>query len=376
MAKPIVIVQESLKHYRIPLFNRLSQKLANNLIVLAGNRDELSSTLLQSCEFEVDKIESPPLANGTLTYQDFIPTARHYRPAAMVVPQSVRNVGLYYALLRKKALRCPLIIWGHGSGRYRPITDNHPLNKLHAFQLNRADACILYTERKAKEARQRVSQTAIFTAHNTLDTNLLGTIYDDLKQKSEQNLRTRLGLNQDKIFVFIGRLHKQKAPALLLDLVYSLRGRGQNVSAIFIGEGPERTSLENDARRRQIPALFLGAINEWTHSAPYIFLASALVMPQWVGLAANHGIALGTPILCYEPAPGSPIHPPEIDYVVDGVTGFIVPFGEQDSFADRAEDLIAKGETFQSQCIAYTKANLKVENWVGGFLSAFREVGI
>ena len=69
--------------------------------------------------------------------------------------------------------------------------------------------------------------------------------------------------------------------------------------------------------------------------AAYMKLASALVIPGFVGLAVNHAFAHGLPVITRT----NELHSPEIEYLVPGENGLIVD-GDLDAFLLAIEDFV------------------------------------
>ena len=361
-------------HYRIPLFRSLNEALDGELIVVYGQAPGQDTIgVEEELGFRRILIRNHWVRGEALVYQNLIHVARSLCPTAILTEHSVRNLGLFELLFAVRRSNIPVLLWGHGRSQRRPLNTPSLQNSMHRWLIRNADGYVAYTRSRAAEVSAIFPNKPVFFATNTLDTQVLFKLRRDLEQEGRGTVLQRLGLKDKHYILFIGRLHSDKSPALVLDLARALKSRGRNIGVLFIGSGPERARLV--AAAHGLPDVhFLGEINDWKASAPYIYVCSALVMPQWVGLAANHGLALGTPILCFTPQPGGPIHPPEIDFVVEDLTGFEVPYGDWELFVTRAELLLDKHAHFKRQCIEYAKREIAVERWLEGMLEAIRTV--
>lgn len=79
--------------------------------------------------------------------------------------------------------------------------------------------------------------------------------------KSQNLSRKIIGIdNDDLVILFVGRFTKRKRPLDLLKVLKKLNN--SKISAIFIGDGPERKNMENFAITNNIKAKFTGFINQ------------------------------------------------------------------------------------------------------------------
>jgi glycosyltransferase involved in cell wall biosynthesis len=140
---------------------------------------------------------------------------------------------------------------------------------------------------------------------------------------------------------YIGRLERYKQIDVLLRAVAKLSERFPEARIDVIGRGSERARLEQVARA--------AGVAERTHFVGFVsdeerdhLLASARVCvcpstKEGWGLTVIEANALGTPVVATD-APGLR------DSVEEGRTGFLVPDGDVDAFADRIGALLSDVE--------------------------------
>lgn len=86
------------------------------------------------------------------------------------------------------------------------------------------------------------------------------------KEEARRQMRAELGLRDDELAIlYVGKLIPRKRPK---DLLAALRliqqrqdGAGRNVRILFAGNGEMLSALEEEARRHDLPATFLGFVN-------------------------------------------------------------------------------------------------------------------
>ena len=152
------------------------------------------------------------------------------------------------------------------------------------------------------------------------------TVRFDPARRSPQ-IRAQLAPGGELIAGYVGRLATEKRVELLAKITALPR-----VRLVIVGAGPAEAML-----RRHLPdALFLGerrgdelaavyaSLDVFVHSGPY----------ETFGQTLQEAAASGLPVVA--PAAGGPL-----DLVDDGVTGFLVPPGDPDAFADAVARLAA-----------------------------------
>lgn len=149
--------------------------------------------------------------------------------------------------------------------------------------------------------------------------------------------RERFGIGRDDlVLVTVGRLVKRKGVDQLLDVLARLRN--ERVKLLVLGSGPCGDALERQAARLGLgPRVrFVGRVTE---QAKFEMLASADLyvstsQHEGFGLVFLEAMACGLPIVSYDRGG-------QADFLVDGVTGHLVPLNDRETFAARCAALIA-----------------------------------
>uniref|UniRef100_UPI003983AAB1 glycosyltransferase n=1 Tax=Gaiella sp. TaxID=2663207 RepID=UPI003983AAB1 len=149
------------------------------------------------------------------------------------------------------------------------------------------------------------------------------------------SIRASLGIPPDRFCVgWVARMSAVKQPEDVLRTIRELRNRGVDAALIMIGDGPERVTLE--ARARELDLVegvhFVGFQNDvgpWFHAFDVLLLTSR---------------SEGTPVSAIETlASGRPVVATDVggtrDVVSEGISGYLVPFGDVATAAERLERL-------------------------------------
>jgi phosphatidylinositol alpha 1,6-mannosyltransferase len=251
------------------------------------------------------------------------------------------------AVVRHRAdvvhLASPVVLGAHGAAVARqlgrPVVAVYQTDLpsyAHAYRLGQAgEAFAWHWLRGIHNGAARTLAPSTVTATGLLSRGIdhvwlwgrgVDTVRFDPARRSEE-IRARLAPGGELIAGYVGRLATEKRVELLAR-VTALPG----VRLVIIGAGPAEAML-----RRHLPvAAFLGerrgaelaaiyaSLDVFVHSGPY----------ETFGQTLQEAAASGLPVVA--PAAGGPL-----DLVDDGVTGYLVPPGDQDAFADAVARLAA-----------------------------------
>ncbi len=134
--------------------------------------------------------------------------------------------------------------------------------------------------------------------------------------------------------LFVGRLAAAKGVAVLLDALRIALAREPSLHLTLVGDGPERPALE--ALARGLPATFLGTRNQ-AEVAALLARHRLLVLPSFaegVPVVLMEALASGLPVVATRIAGIS-------ELVEDGVSGRLVPPGEEEALADAILEVLA-----------------------------------
>ena len=245
-------------------------------------------------------------------------------------PDAVLLFGYNYATHLRLVLRAglrgvPLIFRGdsHLLGRARPS----PLKRLLLGLLYRrfaAFACVGSANRDYFRAFG-VPERKLFPVPHCVDASRFAAT-DDARAEAAR-LRAALGLTDERVILFAGKLVPAKQPRALLEAFLALAPA--RAALVFVGEGAECPALESLAAAHPgTPVRFLPFANQSAMPARYLLadlfaLPSAGLYETW-GLAVNEAMHLGVPCLVSDRV-GC-----QRDLVTDGETGWVFPATDPD----------------------------------------------
>ncbi len=372
---PVYYFSRMLPAYRVPMLAKLNDRLGGRLIVCHGQRPAGNPTLMGDVAASFRRV---PLRNfwvkgETIHAQPFTGVFERFgAPMAVIAEESPRSITLPFLLRSARKQGAARILWGIFYSVHRPYSSRHPLQQYRLRMARRVEACLCYSRRSRDVLSTHVASDRLFVAQNTLDTTELFGLRDRLSQEGRSEVRKRLGLPDQPTFVFVGQLVARKGTDDLITFIKSMT-EVRKATLLIIGDGPERSSMEQRvaALKLEDHVRFLGSIPEAGKSAPYIFAADVMVIPGYVGLVINHAFSLGVPILTQDPPDNTPFHGPEIESLVPGENGIMVP-REPDTLVRGALQILEDRQRFSDNAFEYCRQHLAVEHLIDTIENALK----
>jgi glycosyltransferase involved in cell wall biosynthesis len=170
-----------------------------------------------------------------------------------------------------------------------------------------------------------------------------------------------LGLDrfEQPTIVHLGRLRKYKAVEVAMKAAARVRERIPSARLVIIGDGPHRRALESEAGRLGIDdAVEFRGYMEHEKLVEFLNRSHLLFNPSpkegW-GLTVVESNACGLPVVASD-------RPGLRDSVWDGKTGFLVPYGDDKAFAEKAV-LLLTDEVLWKRMSAEALERVKELTW-------------
>ncbi|MBW6442504.1 glycosyltransferase family 4 protein [Patescibacteria group bacterium] len=190
-----------------------------------------------------------------------------------------------------------------------------------------------------------IPRNKIFVAPNSLDNLEIKKNSEKFVKNGETNkLKDNLNLINKRVIVFIGGLHKRKKIKELLEAISRL---GKEYFLLIIGKGPYKKNLKKRVRELclQDQVIFLGEILK--DSEKYLNLADIVVLPGLGGLAINHALVCGKPVIT-SLADGT-----SLDLIEEGKNGYILKENSSKEIYEKIKKtyvLIKENKNLKKKC--------------------------
>ena len=220
------------------------------------------------------------------------------------------------ALVSKKLLKIPYVVWGQGSDVYLPDWFTKLTSKT---IIKNAGSAIALTE-DMKRAMQAMYDRDIAIVPNGID------LKEYISELPVQNVE-----GAEKRILFVGRLHPVKGVQYLLQAMQMVHEEVPGAKLILVGDGEERESLEKltDSLGIRECVEFVGGvphekIPDYMHHADVFVLPS---LSEGFGIVNLEAMACGLPIVATRVG-GIP------DIIEDGTNGYLVDTMNQEQLAE------------------------------------------
>ncbi len=175
-----------------------------------------------------------------------------------------------------------------------------------------------------------------------------------------ESTRALLGVTPDEhLLIYVGSLTREKNVHTIITTIAKIRLEGLPVKAVFIGDGPLRTSLQDAVRRHGLETA-IQLLPSQTSVGKYLASADLFVLPslsEGMPAAIIEAGLNGVPTVAYSVG-GVP------EVIVHGTTGLLVRPGDETGFAQAVATLLvdssrraAMGEAARSR---YRKFEIEV----------------
>ncbi len=330
----LVVIQKIFAYYRKPLFDRLSGKY--NLLVLHSEND---SGIKQVTADYARKVRGVRFnrKNDTNVFLCTLMRIISFRPQIVIHEFALGIISLPLVIIACKLLGARLVLWSHGYDRKKGFDPAKSLSdRIRLLYFRLADALLLYSESDRMFLSKYINADKLFVAPNTFDTDALLKIRNRLSKTGKQKLGKMLGFRHRYNLVYIGRLLKSKYPDVLIRLYEKLsKVHGKNIGIHFIGSGEMLEELKNCVVEKKCAGNFYfhGPVYDDLETGKFLYASDLMVLPGALGLSIVHSFCFECPVVSFRQGKNGPYHGPEIDYVINGKTGYLADNGDLDDLA-------------------------------------------
>jgi glycosyltransferase involved in cell wall biosynthesis len=364
----IVVLQRIVPSYRMPVFRRLADELGWQIVF--GRNMPSDNLALGSGEPFLHPVDFRPWnRNGSARY--VVPTRQildTFKPDA-IIAEGALGLTSTWELGARRALGGPLLLfWTIGYDPNRPRDRGNMAFRQWPYvaAYAPADALVLYGRDGVEFLRRFYANKPMFVAQNTIDVEALQ------RYRDQATPTTKIGRPE---LLTIGRLNANKNFPSLVRSFLAFRRSAPDAVLKIIGDGPDRAAVEAAAGDQLGKSVrLIGASFDETETARHMLSADLFVMTGRIGLAINHALAYDLPVMAFERVPDGPQHGSEINYLVDGVTGFAVREAGEDGFSRKLSDVFSNGHDWKAELKPalrdYVQKNLIVDRMLDGFRAA------
>ena len=379
----IWIVQKCLAHYRIPVFDRLAERLREKGFTL-------------KVVFDPNELEGPadanrPYCDPFIRVREFgfggvsgsrmiglLEKIKARRPAAVIVeglPSTLTNLVLPHVIRRTGGV--PLVwVKGHLSEGTPEGYVSHRLRRLSWLRrrfLEQFDGIICYGQAGREELeRIGISPEKITIAQNTIDT---ARIFEQLPELEDvaKDFKVRHGLEGRRVVLSCGTMYRKKRQLDIVDAWSSIHAEHPDAMLVLVGGGEMFESIKARVTELGDDSIRLTGRVPEGDDYKWIGACDVSVMCGGLGLAIQQTLAFGRPMVVAD-EPGV-----DGEVVVNGETGWRYPRGDVSALAATVSAVLsdparASEVAHKGQELIRNKVN--IDTMVEGFIVALAQAGV
>ncbi len=375
----ILFFEEYMTHYRVKVYESVQKKLGRRVFVVHGEKPKGSCLNTISNEealpFGHEKVRTYWSPRNIVSVRNVTGAVKKYDPSHVIIRGTIRNLELIPLMVYYKISYVPVLVWGQGYSMNRPfMPHNNLFDLVYLIVAKYCDAYICYTEDIKKTLSEFVNSKKLFVANNTVDTEAIRKNYEEFEKEGKESLKCGLGLHAKSYALFIGRLMERKRVGMLLRSVSYLQDEvGLDIGVIIIGDGPERNRLVEMSRYLSLYECHFPGEKYGSDAGKYIYSSDVVVIPGALGLAVNHALAYGRPVVSQvEPGAENSLvgNGPEAMHILNKPTGLLVRGQEPSDLARGINEVLKNQQSYSQSALRYSVKNLSMENMVSGFENA------
>lgn len=204
-------------------------------------------------------------------------------------------------------------------------------------------------------AERRGAKSPIEVIPNGVDLELFSAKYTNAEIKA---IRGNLGIKDEYVIVTTSRLVPKNGVDVLIAAIAKFKEKRPNVKCLILGDGPERSALERQAKKLKLETnvLFLGQVGQ--KDLPlYLKISDMFVRPsrsEGLGSSFLEAMAAEVPVI------GTPVGG-IVDFLHNGQTGFLVEVDNPEELAEKMDFVLKNSEARKR--VVYNAKSLVDENY-------------
>lgn len=311
-------------HYRVSVYNYLYKRFKNYKYEFIVRSDKLHTRNMNSILFDFKEIE--------FKIGKYIREIERIKPNIVILFLHLKEPIYWFLVHWLKYKNIPFVYWNKAINYDDP--NNRIKNFLFHYMHSRADAIILYSEIE-KENIKKKNWKKLFYANNTINFEDWPTI-----KETKKEIKNEFKIDFERVVLFTGRMDiggGRKKIDHLIKIFNELER--EDVGLVIVGSGYNEKTDKMVKKKKNIR--YLGEIHDPKNiQISKIFkMADVFSIPGHIGLGINQAMFWGLPVVTEE---GD--QPPEINYLLNGKTGFIVRNNDVDALKEKILYIIDNNE--------------------------------
>lgn len=302
--KKVLLISTRVMHYRVSIYNYFHRRFKEIGWELIIRSDEVQKENPYPLQFNFEQLD--------FSFVRYKKEIERINPEVVIIFLHLKERMIWPLVHWLKLKRIPVVFWMKAMNYDNP--DSRTSQLLYKYMHCLFDGLITYSEHELKHISER-NRYKVYAANNTINFEDYPSIAD-----SREDIKRELGIPFEKVVLSVGRMGTDGGRKKLDHLIALFNGdMPEGIGLVVVGSGVSSELLE---KRNKKNIIYLGQVHDPTNiQISKIFkMADVFSIPGHVGLGLNQAFYWGLPVVTED---GS--QPPEINYLVNGRNGFIVP---------------------------------------------------
>jgi len=345
--KKVLLVSNKVFHYRVSNYNYFAGRFREEGWELFVRANEIQKNNPFPLEF--DFREMP------FSFAAYKREIERLKPDVVIVFLHLKDLIIWPLLHWLKLKGIPVVYWNKGINLEvrNPRLRNLPFYYIHSL----SDGIVLYSKNEIKDIKPQ-NRHKVWVANNAVNF----TAFPDISATREK-IKTEFGIPFEKVVLFVGRMRPVKKVEHLIAIFNEIDEPG--CGCVIVGD---RMGYDLESLIKRDNIRYLGEIFDPgnVQISKLFKMADLFVIPGDVGLGMNQAFYWGLPVVTEDG-----LQPPEIHYLTEGRSGFIVP--ENDLAALKEKTLLLLKDDrlraeFSENAMEDIRREASVETMFQGFL--------
>lgn len=345
--KKVLLISNKVFHYRVSNYNYFARRFREEGWEFSVRANEIQKNNPYPPEFDFQKIP--------FSFSAYRKEIERLKPDVVIVFLHLKDLVIWPLLHWLKFKGIPLVYWNKGINLEvrNPRLRNLPFYYIHSL----CDGIVLYSKNEIKDIKPR-NQHKVWVASNTINF----TDFPEISETSAE-IKREFGIPFEKVVLFVGRMRTVKKVEHLIEAFNQINEPG--CGCVIVGDQMDydlKSLIRGDNIR------YLGEIFDPQNiQASKLFkMSDVFVIPGDVGLGMNQAFYWGLPVVTEDG-----LQPPEIHYLKNGRSGFIVAENDVEALREKTL-LLLKDNALRAEFSRNAREDIMrdatIENMFRGFL--------
>jgi glycosyltransferase involved in cell wall biosynthesis len=344
----VLLVSNKVFHYRVSNYNYFARRFRELGWEFSVRANELERSNPYPPLF--DFREMP------FNFGEYRREIERLNPDVVLLFLHLKNTIIWPLLHWLKLRGTPVVYWNKGVNLEvrHPWLRNLPFYYVHSL----SDGIVLYSQHEVKDIRP-ANRRKVFVANNTVNFDAFPQI-----TASKEQLKKEFGIPFRKVVLFVGRMRDVKKVDHLIAAFNEIDD--PEIGCVIVGD-PMQYNLPAMIRKKNV--LHLGEIHDpaGIQISKIFKLSDLFVIPGDVGLGMNQAFYWGLPVVTE-----AGLQPPEIHYLTEGRSGFIVPENDIAALKEKML-LLLRDDALRARFSAAAREDILRDASIERMFSGFRD---